>query len=95
MDENINVFLSRVRQCIEECLRDSPSNTFTTTDVIRKYLGHFHSDIGTPPGVSFNAQFGKRLKRNEDELGIAKVTAGERTRDDNRRKTSTSRWTRI
>ena len=95
MDENINVNLARVSRCIDECLRESRSNFFTTADVIRRYLGHFHSDIGTPPGISFNAQFGKILKKNRDELGIAEVTPSVPTRDDNGRKTSNSHWTRL
>lgn len=92
MDEDIDVSLARVRQCIAECQQTSPSGIFTTTEVIDRYLGHFHSDVGTPPAFSFNAQFGKLLKRNEAELGIVEVVARERTRDDNGRATSTSRW---
>ena len=73
MDEDIDVSLARVRRCIAECQQTSPSGTFKTTEVIDRYLGHFHSDVGTPPAFSFNAQFGKLLKRNEAELGIVEV----------------------
>ena len=90
MDETIDVSLARVSRCIDKCLRESRTNTFTTTELIGAYLGHFHSDVGTPPAVSFNAQFGKLLKRNADELGIAEVGADERILDDTGRETSTS-----
>ena len=92
MDETIDVSLTRVRRCIDECLQTSPSRTFTTIEVIRRYLGHFHSDVGTPPAISFNAQFGRLLKRNEARLGIVEDAAAEPALDDSGRDTSTSRW---
>lgn len=88
MNESIEVSLERVERCIAEF----ESREFTTADVIRKYLGHFCSDIGTPAAHSFNAQFGKLLKRNEMNLGIAEIANNQRVRDDHDHMTSTSRW---
>ncbi|MBF0274405.1 MAG: hypothetical protein HQK84_04145 [Nitrospinae bacterium] len=88
MDEQIGVSLNRVRDCI---LRIKQSK-FTTADVLRKYLGHFSSDIGTEATYSFNAQFGALLKRNCDYLGIKELEKNISIEDDHGHKTTSSLW---
>ena len=88
MDEKIDISLKRVRNCIQELNRKE----FTTADIIRKYLGRFCSNMGTPATYSFNAQFGKLVKRNESELGITEIARNEAIKDDHGRNTTTSRW---
>jgi hypothetical protein len=88
MDEHIGVSLDRVRNCIQKIGK----NEFTTAEVIRKYLGHFCSDIGTSPSHSFNAQFGALLKRNELLLEIEEIKKNVPIEDDHRNKTTTSLW---
>ena len=88
MDEKIKVSLRRIGAIIN-LIRGS---TFTTADVLRKYSGGFYSNIGTPAVYSFNAQFGKLLKRNEDLLNISKVNSGIKIKDDNSHRTKTSKW---
>lgn len=92
MDERIEVSLDRVRHCIQQAAANSPSARFSTADVIRAYLGHFHSDLDTPPVYSFNAQFGKLLKRNAEGLGIVEDAANQAILDDAEHMTSTSLW---
>ena len=88
MDERIEVSLARVAQCIEAV----GENQFTTADIVRKYCGQFCSNLETDPVYSFNAQFGKLLKRNETRLGIIEVGSDEHVRDDHGHSTKTSRW---
>ena len=88
MDEQIAVSLERIQNCIQEINKSE----FTTSEVIKKYLGRFCSDIGTPAAYSFNAQFGALLKRNELRLGITEIASNESIKDDHGHRTSTSRW---
>ncbi len=88
MDEQIDISLSRISNCIREINRSE----FTTAEVIKKYFGRFCSNIGTPARYSFNAQFGALLKRNEEILGITEIASNESIKDDHGHKTSTSRW---
>ena len=88
MDEHIEVSLNRIESCIEAI----GQGEFTTADVIRRYSGRFCANIGTPPAYSFNAQFGKLLKRNETRLRIVEVASNESTEDDHGHPTTTSRW---
>ena len=90
MDETIEVSLDRVRTVILEI--DSPE--FSTADVIRGYCGGFFANSGTPAYYSFNAQFGKLLKRNEGQLGIREIVANVRITDDRGQETSSSTWVR-
>lgn len=67
---------------------------FTTVDVIREYLGHYHRDEGTSPWHSFNAQFGRYLATHRAELRIEK----DRTipvRDDGGGKTRAMCWRKL
>jgi hypothetical protein len=88
MDEKINISVERVRSCIQALNRKE----FTTADIIRTYFGRFCSNIGTPATYSFNAQFGKLLKRNKTELGITEIARNEAITDDHDHNTTTSRW---
>jgi len=88
MDERIEVSLHR----IEKTIYSLRGNTFTTADVLRKYSGGFYSNIGIPGVYSFNAQFGKLLKRNESVLKISEVNSGVKINDDNGHPTKTSKW---
>jgi hypothetical protein len=88
VEEQIPVSIDRIKTIISEKM----SETFTTADILREYSGGFYSNIGTPPFFSFNAQFGKLLKRNESELQIKEVFPEMSIKDDNGHKTSTSKW---
>ena len=88
MDEAIEVSLERIRNIIASL----PRKPFSTGDVIREYCGAFCSNIGTSAHYSFNAQFGKLLKRNAIALGIVEVKKNASAKDDHDRRTSTSIW---
>ena len=88
MDERIEVSLTRIASCIDAL----GSDEFTTAELIRKYSGRFCSNLGVPAVYSFNAQFGKLLKRNELRLGITEIVSNEGTEDDHGHATTTSRW---
>ncbi len=88
MDEKIEVSLHRIETIIDS-LR---SESFTTVDVLKQYSGGFFSNISTPPAYSFNAQFGKLLKRNASNLKITEVESGVHIKDENGHSTTTSVW---
>ena len=88
MDERIEVSLTRIASCIHGI----GSDEFTTADVIRAYSGQFCSNLGVPAAYSFNAQFGKLLKRNETRLRITEIASNESIEDDHGHTTTTSRW---
>lgn len=90
MDELIEVSLERVR----EVILGLNSSEFSTADVIRGYCGGFFANTGTPAYYSFNAQFGKLLKRNSERLGIREAVANVGIADDRGRQTSSSTWVR-
>ena len=91
MKDNIPVFLDRVKIIIDE-FRRSGSRTVLTSDILGKYSGGFYSNIKIPPAYSFNALFGKVLKRNEKFLSIEEDESDVPINDDLGRQTSTSRW---
>lgn len=91
MDEQIEVSLDRIKEIISAF--DISSN-FSTTDVIEKYSGIFVSNIKTPAFYSFNAQFGKLLKRNEIALEISEIQKEYPITDGIGHKTKTSLWRR-
>lgn len=88
--ERIDVSLVRIRSIIDEL----PADGFSTGDVIRAYSGVFCSNLNTPAHYSFNAQFGKLLKRNESNLGIRQITESHPATDDLDHPTSVSIWRR-
>lgn len=91
MVEQIEVSLDRIREIISAF--DINSN-FSTADVIEKYSGIFVSNIKTPAYYSFNAQFGKLLKRNEITLEIHEIEKEHSIKDGIGHKTKTSQWRR-
>lgn len=88
MDERIDVSLERIKGIIDEF----ETSEFSTADVIRGYSGGFFSNTGTPAFYSFNAQFGKLLKRNAVELMITEIASEVSIKDDCQKPTSTSIW---
>jgi len=88
MNEAIEVSLDRIKAIISALSADE----FSTADVIRKYSGGFYSNLETPAYYSFNAQFGKLLKRNDKYLGIFQVAESAYIKDDNGHSTSSSTW---
>ncbi len=89
--DNIPVDLNKMFEIVANELCD----TFTTADVLRIYSGGFHSNIGVPATRSFNALFGKILKRHEKFLNIREIRAGVSVKDDDGRQTSASMWKRL
>ncbi len=90
MYEAIEVSLDRIGAIISR-FREGE---FSTIDVLREYGGGFYSNAETPAYYSFNAQFGKLLKRNAETLGIEEVRQNADGKDDNGRNTTTSIWRR-
>jgi hypothetical protein len=88
--ERIDVSLDRIRSIIDEL----PVDNFSTGDVIRAYSGVFCSNLNTPAHYSFNAQFGKLLKRNESNLRIRQIAESDAAEDDRGHPTSVSIWRR-
>ena len=68
---------------------------FTTADVLRQYIGHFHCDIGTPAHYSFNAQFGRWLVENRVVLQIEVIQERFNIRDDDGRRTQATQWSKL
>jgi hypothetical protein len=89
MEEQISVSLKRIKSIIDKKIT---IKTFTTADILREYSGGFYCNVGTPPIFSFNAQFGKILKRNENKLNIKEIRPKVIICDDNGRKTKSSVW---
>jgi hypothetical protein len=90
VDEEIKISLDR----IENIISGFGEGEFSTVAVVREYCGGFFSNKETPAYYSFNAQFGKLLKRNEERLGIVQVESGASETDDRVPpvKTTTSIW---
>ncbi|MBS0493666.1 MAG: hypothetical protein JSS31_06845 [Proteobacteria bacterium] len=90
MDETIEVSLDRLRAIIQTINSDE----FSTGDVIREYSSGFFFNKNTLAHYSFNAQFGKLLKRNMSQLGIREIAANVSIKDDLGQETSASVWAR-
>ncbi|MBW7992513.1 MAG: hypothetical protein FVQ84_21200 [Planctomycetes bacterium] len=88
--ESIPVDLDIVNDIIKELF--NKKDVIRTSDIIRQYCGGFYSNKGISAFRSFNAQFGKLLKRNEEFLGIHEVRAGVSEKDDLDHPTTTSEW---
>ncbi len=69
-------------------------NRFSTADIMRGYAGRFLTILDTPPYYSFNAQFGKFLKRHASDLGIRQIEINASIKDDDGHPTSSSFWQR-
>ena len=90
--DEIPVDLDTVKDIIKELFK--AKDIIRTSDIIRKYCGSFYSNKEIPASRSFNAQFGKLLKRNDAYLGIHEVRAGVSEKDDLDNPTTTSEWER-
>lgn len=88
MDEYIEVSLERIQNIIDSF----NGQEFETTQVLKNYSGCFYSNKDTPAYYSFNAQFGKLLKRNMDQLNITEIRSNVSTKDDRQNSTTTSIW---
>ena len=82
-EDSIPVCLDRLKEKIQEF----GDKEFSTIDVLEKYSGKFAKNDKTPGAYSFNALFGKLLKRRAEFLGIE-----ETAKDVNERSTMTSKW---
>jgi len=72
MKDKITVYLNDVRDAIDH-LRKKPTNQQAyTSQIIEEYMGFFYSNVGVPVYRSWNAQFGKILKKHASML--AQVT---------------------
>lgn len=89
--ERIEVSLDRIRSIIDELHVDR----FSTGDIIKAYSGVFCSNLNTPAHYSFNAQFGKLLKRNKSNLRIRQIAESDQAKDDHGHPTSMSWWQRV
>ncbi|MBK6915298.1 MAG: hypothetical protein IPH11_17145 [Ignavibacteriales bacterium] len=88
MKDNIEVSVDRIKVIIT----GFKNEIFTTAEILRVYSGGFYSNVGTPAYYSFNAQFGKLLKRNAKVLNITEIKPKLEITDDIGRKTKSSRW---
>jgi hypothetical protein len=85
-----NDFLPIVQKHVGQ-IRAKGDKSFSTVDLIRKYIGHFYSDE-TNAHDSINANIGKFLKENDKALGINEQAADQPVDDDNGKQTKTSIW---
>ncbi len=90
MDDFIRVDLDTVKYIIVR-FRER-QNLILTSDVIRKYCGGFFSNVGIPAHQSFNAQFGKILKKHSEFLEIKEIAADVPVDDDRGHSTTASKW---
>ncbi len=70
---------------------DEGKELFFTTDVIKKHIGHYIKDT-CPGSNSINANYGKFLKENAENLGIIEVRKKANVVDDQDGLTSSSEW---
>ena len=91
MKDEIVVDLSVVRNIIDE-LRSRSVAEAHSSEIIRRYMGGFYSNQNVPAHLSWNAQFGRILKRHSDFLGISEVKADDPVLDDIKHRTSSSLW---
>jgi hypothetical protein len=83
-------FLPIIQRHVEQ-IRARGDTEFSTVDVIKMYLGRFHSDR-TNPYESTNANIGKFLQENSGALKIKEKAADRSCKDDDGNPTSTSIW---
>ena len=86
----IPISIKRVRKCISQL-----QGEFTSADILRGYIGHFHRDKGAPAATSFNAQFGKWLRKNKENLGIKWAGRDKHVIDDAGGKTRAVAWRKV
>jgi hypothetical protein len=90
MEDFIRVDLDRIKEIIDH-FRERQNSIFTS-DVIRKYCGGFFSNVGIPANKSFNAQFGKIIKKHDEFLGVKELSADVPLKDDKGNPTTASKW---
>ncbi|MEE3662557.1 hypothetical protein V2I52_11595 [Brenneria sp. g21c3] len=71
MIDAITVNFERLGESLNKLREKNNSGKALTTEIIEIYMGGFHSNKGVPVNDSWNAQFGKYLKRHAVELGIS------------------------
>ena len=91
MQDSIPVYLERVIKILNE-FRRSGRRTVPTSDILRKYSGGFYANRNIASAYSFNALFGKVLKRHGKDLSIKEVQSNVRITDDLKRQTKASIW---
>ena len=74
MHESISINRQRLESTLNELRSDGQCDVYTT-EIIDAYMGGFHSNLGVPATVSWNAQFGKHLSAHADELRIRLVSS--------------------
>lgn len=82
----IPISLPRVQSIIRRL-----GDEFTTVDVLRAYVNHYHKDDGTPVQFSINAGFGRHLSRIREALRIVSVR-DVNVRDDNHGRSRARLW---
>lgn len=82
--------LPKIKKTINE-FRNENKKTFLTNEAIKKQLGRYVSD-NCSPDDSFNVNFGRYLKNNENVLGIREIEKNVSIRDDYGNETQCSRW---
>lgn len=88
-DARIHGVLNAFRK--ERAERDEPRPSVLTTEIIDRYMGGFHSNLGVSASVSWNAQFGKYLKTKANELRLVEIEKDVRVVV-NGHLTTASRW---
>jgi len=63
-----------------------------TSQIIEEYMGFFYSNVGVPMYRSWNAQFGKILKKHASMLGIKELKKAQRIKDARGHSTQCSLW---
>ncbi|MHC4371558.1 MAG: hypothetical protein ACYSW8_28415 [Planctomycetota bacterium] len=89
-NDSIRVNLCTVKEIIDRFRQKTAS--ILTSDIIREYSGGFFSNIGIPAHQSFNAQFGKILKKHSVSLDIEEIAKDVPVYDDRGHSTTASRW---
>ncbi len=79
-----------VQETIENFKR-SNVKTFSTIDAIKEQVGRYYNDHCSAH-KSFNANFGKFLKENEEALGIKEIRSDVSMNDDAGQPTLCSVW---
>jgi hypothetical protein len=91
MTEEIGIELS-ILDAILEVFRSEGAAEVTTLDILRRYQGGYFNNSNIAVNQSFNAKFGRALKRQEERLRIREVASRQPTTDDLKRKTTSSVW---
>lgn len=88
--DNIPVNISTLTEIINS-FRDKGILEISTADLLREYQGGYHKNTQTAAQQSFNANFGKVLQSNHENLRIVKIESSP-ILDDNQNKTTSSIW---